>query len=93
MSAITKVAIDTRDLKKGKTGTYFYLQGLCNAFQKQTGEVQFYYIQYRLPVYQGNNKLGKLVEHFIFTIWKQIVLPLTLLTFDLEHTVFLEKYS
>lgn len=84
MSAITKVAIDTRDLKKGKTGTYFYLQGLCNAFQKQTGEVQFYYIQYRLPVYQGNNKLGKLVEHFMFTIWKQIVLPLYCLVFRID---------
>ena len=75
MPKVTKVAIDTRDLKKGKTGTYTYLKSLCEVFSEQNGAVQYFFIQYRLPVYHGNSKLGKITEHILFTLWKQFLLP------------------
>ena len=73
-----KIAIDTRDLKKGKTGTYTYLDSICKAFKNtvQQQHVQFTFIDYPLPVYNGSSLIGKFFEHLLFTLWKQIVLPL-----------------
>ena len=56
VAARTKVAIDTRDLKKGKTGTYTYLKALCNEFKKQDGSVEYVFVHYWLPVYTGKHK-------------------------------------
>jgi|LakMenEpi03Aug12_release.lakeMendotaPanAssembly.Ray.scaffolds.fasta_scaffold27325_2 glycosyltransferase involved in cell wall biosynthesis len=73
-----KIAIDTRDLKKGKTGTYTYLDSLSKAFKltpKDKG-VSFMFIHYPLPVYNGSLFIGKFFEHLLFTIWKQIVIPI-----------------
>ncbi len=76
MAARTTVAIDTRDLKKGDTGTYTYLKELCNEFKKQEGEVAYVFVNYWLPVYKGKNIVGKITEHILFTIWKQLILPI-----------------
>ena len=84
MSKRIRVAIDTRDLKKGKTGTYYYLQSLCEAFKKQEGEVEYHYIQYWLPVYKGSNKIGKVIEHLSFTLWKQLVLPIYCIIYSID---------
>ena len=67
-----KIAIDTRDLKKGKTGTYTYLKALCDEFASNP-EVAFIY--YPFSVYTGSSYLGKLCEHFLFFFWKQVYLP------------------
>ena len=84
MSERIRVAIDTRDLKKGNTGTYYYLQSLCDAFKKQEGEVEYHYIRYWLPVYKGSNKLGKVIEHLSFTLWKQLVLPIYCIIYSID---------
>ena len=68
-----KIAIDTRDLKKGKTGTFTYLKALCDEFNSNP-EVVF--INYPFSVYTGSSYLGKLVEHILFFLWKQAYLPL-----------------
>ena len=76
MAASIKVAIDTRDLKKGKTGTYTYLQELCDEFKNQDTQIEYTFVKYWLPVYIGKNKIGKRGEHILFTIWKQLILPI-----------------
>ena len=76
MAASIKVAIDTRDLKKGKTGTYTYLQELCDEFKNQDTQIEYTFVKYWLPVYIGKNKIGKIGEHILFTIWKQLILPI-----------------
>ena len=68
-----KIAIDTRDLKKGKTGTFTYLKALCHEFASNP-EVLF--IPYPFPVYTGPSYIGKIAEHVLFFLWKQIYLPL-----------------
>lgn len=68
-----KIAIDTRDLKKGKTGTFTYLKALCDEFSSNP-EVVF--INYPFSVYTGPSYRGKLVEHLLFFLWKQVYLPL-----------------
>jgi glycosyltransferase involved in cell wall biosynthesis len=78
MSKNSKVAIDLRDLKKGKTGTLTYLKSLCIVFDElnQKNGVEYVYIHYPFRVFDGTNKLGKLLEHVLFTLWKQVVLPI-----------------
>lgn len=68
-----KIAIDTRDLKKGKTGTFTYLKALCDEFSSNS-EVVF--ISYPFTVYTGPSYLGKIAEHMLFFLWKQVYLPL-----------------
>lgn len=79
MSKKIKVAIDMRDLKKGKTGTLTYLQSLVAAFEQTAPNttIEYKYIHYWLPVYDGKSKAGKVAEHILFTLWKQIILPLS----------------
>jgi hypothetical protein len=67
-----KIAIDTRDLKKGKTGTFTYLKALCDEFSADS-EVLF--ISYPFQVYTGPAFSGKMAEHVLFFLWKQIYLP------------------
>lgn len=71
-----KVGVDTRDLQIAKTGVKTYLEELCKEFAKPDEAFEFVFIKNRIPVYTGSNKLGKLVEHFRFQWWKQIMLPL-----------------
>ena len=68
-----RIAIDTRDLKKGKTGTFTYLKALCDEF---SANAEVVCINYPFSVYTGPSYLGKLVEHILFFLWKQAYLPL-----------------
>lgn len=78
MSRNIRVAIDLRDLKKGKTGTLTYLKSLCLVFDNlnKNNGVEYLYIRYPFSVFDGKNKAGKILEHILFTLWKQIVLPI-----------------
>lgn len=78
MSKNIRVAVDLRDLKKGKTGTLTYLKSLCLVFDQLNNQngVEYVYIHYPFHVFDGNNKLGKIVEHILFTVWKQLALPI-----------------
>lgn len=80
MSKIIKVAVDTRDLKKGKTGTHTYLNSICIEFKNinalGVGNIKYSFINYYLPVYIGKNNVGKILEHILFTFWKQVILPI-----------------
>lgn len=71
-----KVGVDTRDLQIAKTGVKTYLEELCKEFAKPDEAFEFVFINNRIPVYTGSNKLGKLIEHFRFQLWKQIILPI-----------------
>lgn len=69
------VGIDIRDLKIAKTGTKTYLEEICREFKKGRPGFRFHFFDSPIPVYNGRNKVFKLIEHFRFLIWKQVVLP------------------
>lgn len=72
-----KIAVDIRDLKIARTGTQTYLSELCREFRLLANDdTQFFFFDTALPIYRGEKKLLKLVEHVRYQIWKQIVLPL-----------------
>lgn len=77
MDKFLKIGVDIRDLKIAKTGTKTYLEEICNAFKKlDQSKYKFYFLDTRIPVYTGENKLLKLIEHFRYQLWKQLFLPL-----------------
>ncbi|MFA6086675.1 glycosyltransferase family 4 protein [Mucilaginibacter sp.] len=70
------IGVDIRDLQVAKTGTKTYLEELCKEFKKLNNSgLQFHFIDSSIPVYTGNNKLLKLIEHLRYQLWKQLVLP------------------
>jgi glycosyltransferase involved in cell wall biosynthesis len=70
------IGIDIRDLRLAKTGTKTYLEELCKAFKEVESEnCYFRFLDSSLPVYTGNSKLGKYLEHFNYQLWKQVLLP------------------
>ncbi len=73
-----KIGIDIRDLKIAKTGAHTYLSELCKAIKSSEQDLQFEYVflDTRLPVYTGSNKIGKLWEQFNYILWKQVTLPI-----------------
>ena len=71
------IAVDVRSLRIAKTGTKTYLEELCREFKKITSdEVYFHFLDNNLPVYTGNSKVFKMIEHFKHQLWKQLLLPL-----------------
>lgn len=71
------IAVDIRYLRIAKTGTRTYLQELCKEFEKlQTDQIRFHFLDSGLPVYTGNNKILKKIEHFRYLGWKQVILPI-----------------
>jgi glycosyltransferase involved in cell wall biosynthesis len=71
------IGVDVRDLRVAKTGTRTYLFELCREFEKlQSDTLRFEFLDTKLPVYTGNNKLLKWAEHLNYQTWKQIILPL-----------------
>ncbi|MGF7079886.1 glycosyltransferase family 4 protein [Mucilaginibacter sp. UYCu711] len=71
------IAVDVRDLQVAKTGTKTYLEELCKAFKKiNDPSIRFCFLDTVIPVYTGNTKTLKLIEHFRYQLWKQLVLPL-----------------
>ena len=71
------IAVDVRDLRVAKTGTRTYLQELCNEFKKiDSDDLHFHFIDTSIPVYSGNNKFLKLIEHARYQLWKQLILPI-----------------
>ncbi len=71
------IGVDVRDLKVAKTGTRTYLLELCREFEKmQSDTLRFAFLDTKLPVYTGNNKLLKWTEHLRYQTWKQVILPL-----------------
>jgi glycosyltransferase involved in cell wall biosynthesis len=75
MSKRIKVVIDTRDLRIAKTGAKTYLEEICREFKKGDPGFTFYFVDTWLPVYTGNNKVLKIIEHIRFFTWKQLALP------------------
>lgn len=69
------VGIDIRDLKIAKTGTKTYLEEICKEFKKEKEGFRFYFFDSPFPIYNGKNKVLKLVEHLRFFCWKQVILP------------------
>jgi len=70
------VGVDIRDLKIAKTGTKTYLEEVCKEFKKGRPDFQFYFFDSPIPVYNGRNKVFKLIEHLRFLLWKQLMLPI-----------------
>lgn len=70
------IGVDIRDLRLAKTGTKTYLEEVCRAFKNLDDKhVQFRFLDTSIPVYTGNNKIGKYTEHFRYQLWKQVILP------------------
>lgn len=77
MSKRIKIGIDIRDLKVARTGTQTYLRELCREFKSMENKrYHFFFFDTSLPVYRGEVKVLKLIEHLRYQIWKQITLPL-----------------
>lgn len=71
------IGVDIRDLKKAKTGIKTYLEELCREFKNMnTADIQFHFLDTNIPIYTGNVKVLKWVEHARYQLWKQLVLPL-----------------
>lgn len=71
------IAVDVRDLQVAKTGTKTYLEELCKAFKTiNDPSIRFCFLDTVIPVYTGNTKAFKLIEHVRYHLWKQLVLPL-----------------
>ena len=71
------IGIDIRDLKVARTGTQTYLRELCREFKSMENErYHFFFFDTSLPVYKGEVKVFKLIEHLRYQIWKQITLPI-----------------
>jgi glycosyltransferase involved in cell wall biosynthesis len=71
------IAVDVRDLRVAKTGTKTYLEELCKEFKKiNDPSIRFCFLDTTIPVYTGNAKALKLIAHFRYQLWKQLVLPL-----------------
>jgi glycosyltransferase involved in cell wall biosynthesis len=75
MAKRVKVAIDLRDLKKAKTGTFTYLNEITKALELKKDVIDLVLIKYPFDVYTGGNYFLKAIEHLLFFFWKQIVLP------------------
>lgn len=70
------IGVDIRDLRLAKTGTKTYLEEFCHAFKQVADEdCRFRFLDTSLPVYSGNSKIGKYLEHISYQFWKQISLP------------------
>ncbi|MES2003072.1 MAG: glycosyltransferase family 1 protein [Bacteroidota bacterium] len=76
MAKQIKIAVDIRDLRIAKTGAKTYLEEICREFKKTPPGFRFLFIDTVIPVYRGNNKFLKLIEHIRFFWWKQLQLPL-----------------
>ena len=71
MQKTLNIAVDIRYLRIAKTGTRTYLEELCKEFKKlQSDELKFHFIDSGLPVYTGNNKMLRWVEHLRYLLWK-----------------------
>lgn len=71
------IGIDVRDLRVAQTGTKTYLEELCTQFKlMENDELKFHFLDVSIPVYTGNQKLLKWIEHFRYQLWKQLILPL-----------------
>lgn len=76
MSKKLIIGVDIRDLRIAKTGTKTYLEELCKEFKRLENEqFSFHFLDTCIPVYTGEKKLLKLIEHLRYQIWKQCLLP------------------
>lgn len=76
MSKRIKVGLDIRDLRIAKTGSKTYLEEIYRQFKKNNLDCDFVYFDTFIPVYTGQVKLFKLIEHIRYFFWKQFILPL-----------------
>ncbi|MGZ3871975.1 MAG: hypothetical protein ACXVJD_03600, partial [Mucilaginibacter sp.] len=77
MQKTVTIGVDVRDLRIAKTGTLTYLEEVCREFKKMDREdVHFHFLDTVMPVYTGNNKALKWIEHLKYQLWKQVTLPL-----------------
>jgi hypothetical protein len=70
------VGLDIRDLRIAKTGSKTYLEEIYNQFKSNNYDCEFVYFDTSFPVYTGQFKILKLIEHLRFIIWKQLILPI-----------------
>lgn len=71
------IGIDIRDLKTAKTGTRTYLEELCKAIHKRSGEkLTIHFLDTSLPIVKGTSKFSRYQSHLYYHLWKQIILPL-----------------
>jgi glycosyltransferase involved in cell wall biosynthesis len=71
-----RIAIDITDLKYAKTGQKTYLESITNKLKKiKCNDFYFVFFQSPFPTYSNKNFISILVNHGLFQIWKQILLP------------------
>ncbi len=71
-----RIAIDITDLKYAKTGQKTYLESITNKFKNlKSSEFYFIFFQSPFPNFKNTKLIFTLVNHILFQIWKQILLP------------------
>ena len=76
MSNKIRIGLDIRDLRIAKTGSKTYLEEIYNQFKSNNYDCDFIFFDTHFPVYTGRYKFLKLIEHFRFILWKQLILPI-----------------
>ncbi len=72
-----RIGIDIRDLKIARTGTQTYLNELCREFKSiEDKNYCFYFFDTSIPIYKGEYRFFKVIEHIRYQVWKQVTLPL-----------------
>lgn len=74
---ILTIGIDIRDLKTAQTGTRTYLEELSIALCNRSGEdLHVHLLDTSLNISAGQSRLSKYKYHFLYQLWKQIILPI-----------------
>ena len=77
MKLLVKVGVDILDLKFAKTGQKTILEEYYKQFLLNNDpNIQFVYLDAKLPQFSRNFKIGIILNHIIYQWWKQVLLPL-----------------
>ena len=74
-----KIGVDITDLKFAKTGQKTFLESICHEFDILNNDKYiFHYFTYPFTNFESRNILLILLNHLLYQIWKQILLPIRL---------------
>jgi glycosyltransferase involved in cell wall biosynthesis len=76
---VIKIGVDITDLKFAKTGQKTFLESICHEFDILNNDnYTFHYFTYPFINFESRNTLLILLNHLLYQIWKQILLPIRL---------------
>jgi glycosyltransferase involved in cell wall biosynthesis len=74
---VIKIGVDITDLKFAKTGQKTFLESICHEFDLLNNDkYSFHYFTYPFTNFESRNTLLILLNHLLYQLWKQILLPI-----------------